>query len=312
MPTEGARPGSVGVWVREARPPFLTAAAVPVILGAVGAWYETGSFSPLLFVLTLVGSVLAQAGANMANDHFDTLSGNDNINRYRSQFNGGAGLIQDGLLTARQVHLGALACLGAAAAIGLYLFSVCGPAVLILMLLGGFAAYFYTGNPVKLAYHGVGEVAIGLCFGPFLAGGAYLVQAGTVSPGAVAASVPVGLLITAVLYINQFPDYEADQAVGKTHWVVRLGRRRALPGLCGLLVAAYLWIAAEVLLGLAPWPTLIALGSVPVTGKALSVAWRHYGSPVELRPANAMVIGAHLVTGLLLSAGLAAARILGV
>jgi len=302
----------VGVWVREARPPFLTAATVPVIVGVVVAWYQTGVFDPLLSLLTLVGAVLAQAGANMVNDYFDTLSGNDNINRFRSQFNGGAGLIQAGLITARQVYLGALVVLGTAAAIGVYLFTLRGPAVLVLMLVGGLSAYFYTGGPVKLAYHGLGEAAIGMCFGPLLVTGAYLVQTGTVSPTAAAASVPVGLLITAVLYINQFPDYEADEAVGKTHWVVRLGLARALRGLYGLLAAAYLWIAAEVVLGLAPWPTLIAVASAPLAAKAVSVARLHYQSPVDLRPANAAVIGSHLVTGLLLSAGFIVAGLLGV
>jgi len=290
----------------------MTASVIPVALGAVVALFETGLFSLPLFLLTLAGAVLAHAGANMANDYYDTMSGNDDINRYRSPFNGGAGLIQDGLLTSRQVHAAALTAFAVAAGIGVYLAYVRGPAVLVLALVGGLFAYFYTANPLHLAYYGLGELMVGASFGPLLVVGAYLVQTGTASPVVVLASVPVGFLIAAVLYINQFPDYEADKAVGKRHWVVRLGTRRALPGLSGLLAATYLSVVAAVALGLAPWPTLSALLTIPMSAKALRIAWTHHASPVELRPANALVIGTHLVTGLLLSAGfLATALVLG-
>jgi len=125
------KPSGIALWLREARLPFMTASVIPVVLGTTVAVFETGLFKPSLFLLTLAGAVLAHAGANMANDYYDTMSGNDNINRYRSPFNGGAGLIQEGLLTARQVHLAALTAFAAAAAIGLYLTYVRGPAVQI-------------------------------------------------------------------------------------------------------------------------------------------------------------------------------------
>lgn len=307
-----ARPGAVAVWLREVRLPFMTASTVPVILAAAIAWYEKGVYHLGLFLLTLVGAVLAHAGANMSNDYYDTLSGNDNINRYRSPFNGGAGLLQAGLLTPGQVHVAALLSLGLAALIGLYLWSVTGPAVLVLAGLGGLFAYFYTANPLHLAYYGLGELMVGAAFGPLLVAGAYYVQTGTVSAAAVSASVPVGLLIAAVLYINEFPDYEADKAVGKAHWVVRLGTERALPGLAALLFGTHLWVAASVVLGLAPWPVLAALLTLPMALKAFGVARVFHASPVELRPANAMVIGTHLVTGLLLAAGFLAAAFLAV
>ncbi|MEW6032217.1 MAG: 1,4-dihydroxy-2-naphthoate octaprenyltransferase [Bacillota bacterium] len=310
--SEAVRPGAVAVWIREMRVPFFTGSAVPVALGAAVAWYETGIFSPALFALTLLGAFLAHAGANMTNDYYDWRSGNDDVNRFRSMFNGGAGLIQERKLTPNQVHLAALAALGSAAVIGLYLASVAGPGVVVLMLAGGFMAYFYTGEPLRLAYYGVGELMVGLSFGPLLVAGAYLVQTGTVSPAVVAASVPVGLLITAVLYINQFPDYEADRAVGKAHWVVRLGSARAVAGLGVLLLATHLWVAGSVAVGLAPWPVLAALATAPLSLKAYRLTQVFHDAPVELRPANAMVIGNHLLTGLLVTAGFVAARLLGV
>ncbi len=305
------RPNSLAVWLREARLPFMTASVMPVVVGTAVAWSETGAVHWTLFLLTLAGAVLSHAGANMANDYYDWASGNDEINRFRSPFNGGAGVIQDRLLTPRQVHVAALLELAAAGGIGLYLTSLRGPAVLVLALLGGLFAYFYTADPLHLAYYGVGEILVGASFGPLLVAGTYLVQAGRVSAAAVLASVPVGLLITAVLYINQFPDYEADKAVGKAHWVVRLGTARALPGLAGLLAATYLFVPVAVALGLLPWPTLVSLLSAPLAAKAYAIAHRLHASPVELRPANALVIATHLCTGLLLAAGFLLAGLLG-
>ncbi len=303
---------SVALWMREARVPFFTAASIPVLLGSAAAWYETGTFHPGLFLVTLLGAVLAQAGANMANDYYDTLSGNDEINRFRSPFNGGTGVIQEGRLSARQVHVAALTALAVAFALGVYLATVRGPVVIVLALLGGIAAYFYTANPLHLAYYGLGELLIGASFGPLLVAGAYLVQAGSVSPQAIAASVPVALLITAVLYINQFPDYEADKAVGKRHWVVRLGTGRAVAGLAGLLVATHLTVLALVATRVLPWPALATLLTVPLTVKTLRLAAAHHAHPVELRPANAAVIANHLFTGLLLTGAFIAAALLGV
>lgn len=306
------RPSRVATWLREVRLPFMTAAVVPVFLGTTAAFYETRRFDLPLFLLTLLGAMLAHAGANMANDYYDSRSGNDANNRWRSPFNGGTGLIQEGALRPGQVHAAALLALTGACAIGLYLFSVRGTTVLVLTLVGGLCAYFYSADPLHLAYHGLGELLVGASFGPLLVAGAYFVQAGTVSVNVVAASVPVALLITAVLYINQFPDYEADLAVGKAHWVVRLGTEKALPGLAGLLVATPLSIAVFVVLGLAPWTTLAALLTAPLALKALRIARAHHASPLELRPANAMVIMVHLLTGLLLTGGFLAAAFLGV
>jgi len=155
-------------------------------------------------------------------------------------------------------------------------------------LAGGLAAYLYSAGPVRLAYRGVGRLAVGASFGPLLVIGAYLVQTGTVSLAAALASLPVGLLIAAVLYINQFPDYEADKAVGKRHWVVRLGTERALPVLTGLVFGAHLAVLGAVVTGHAPWPVLAALLTVPVSMKALRISRVHHASPVELRPANAL------------------------
>lgn len=298
-------------WVLAIRAPFLTAAIVPIVIGGAVAQYDTGALNWLLFLLTLLGGMLAHAGSNLANDYFDDKSGNDRVNRFRSPFSGGTGMIQAGLVPAGQILTVALSCYAAAAAIGLYLTFLRGWPVLALMAFGGFTGFFYTAGPARLAYRGLGEAFLGLAFGPFLVAGAYFVQTQAFSARMWVASVPIGLLVTAILYINQYPDYEADRAVGKNNAVVRLGRRQALRGYYGLMGLTYVWLAGAVVAG-SPWPTLASLLTTPLAAKALGVASRFHDDPRAILPANGLTILIHLTTGLLQAAGFFIAAAMGV
>jgi len=298
------KPSPLAVWVRAIRAPFFTAAIIPVFVGTAAAWVLTNRFDLSIFALTTLGAVLAHAGANLANDYFDHQSGNDPINRYRTVFNGGTGVILDGLLTARQVHRAALLCFGLGALIGLDLAWRAGPAVVGLMLLGFLIGYFYTAGPIKAAYRGFGEIVLGLAFGPLLGLGAYYVQAQRLDPVGFFVTVPVGFLVTAILYANQFPDYEADAAAKKTNLVVRLGTRRAVPGYYLLMAANFLWILLMPLWPGLPATVWIAAASLPLAVKAASILRVKHADPPALVPVSAMTIQVHLITGLLLTVGL--------
>ncbi len=298
----GASP--VAVWVRAVRAPFFTAAAVPVFVGTAAAWALARRFDLFLFLVTTVGAILAHAGANMANDYFDHISGNDPINRHRTVFNGGTGVIVDGLLTAKQVYRAAMLCFGLGGLIGLYLAWRTGPAVVVLMILGFLIGYFYTGDPVRAAYRGFGEPILGMAFGPLLGLGAYVVQTGVADPVGFIVTVPIGFLVTAILYANQFPDYEADAAANKRNLVVRLGTKGAVPGYNILMAGNYLWI-----LLLPLWPGLpatvwLGLLTLPLAMKAASILKVKHDDPPALVPVSAMTIQVHLFTGLLMVAGL--------
>jgi 1,4-dihydroxy-2-naphthoate octaprenyltransferase len=297
-------------WFLAARAPFWTASIIPVLIGAAAARFEAGVFDGKLLALTLLGAVLAHSGANMANDYFDDRSGNDRVNRYRSMFSGGTGMIQAGIVSGKEMLTAALCAFAGAAAVGIVLANLRGWPVVALALFGGLCGFFYTAGPVKLAYRGAGEYFLGLAFGPALVLGAYYVQAGAVTPLALLSSVPIGLLVVAILYINQFPDYEADRAAHKYNAVVRLGRRAALPWYYALLAVAYAWLVLAIFLG-APWVTIFALATVPVAIGAARTAARHHDDPVAILPANAMTIVIHLLTGLLQAGGFAVAAALG-
>jgi len=293
---------SLKIWLAELRAPFFTASFVPVILGAVLAWQEKHSFDLFYFILTLLGVLALHTATNTLNDYFDFQSGNDLLNREANRpFDGGSPFLVDGRLPAESVYRFGLGALLLGMGIGLFLAYQKGWWIIPLGLIGVGAAYFYVEPRVKLASRGLGELITGLCFGPLVVIGTYYVQTQEISAGALMAGIPVGFLITNVLFINQFPDREADQAVGKNHWVVRLGKKKSAKVFVALVSAVYASVAFGVLLGILPQISLITFGTIPISLKCVLVTLREYEHSPKLRPVQALTIISHLSNGLLLS-----------
>jgi len=291
-------------WLVELRSSFLTATLVSIFLGTAVAWARNSLFNLEYFLLTLIGSVFLHLGTNVANDYFDHRSGNDEVNKdFVRPFSGGSRTIQLGLLTSREVISGALLFFALGTSIGFFLAWTRGPFVLVLGLVGLLSGFFYTAPPVNLASRGVGEVFVGANFGALMTLGAYYVQTQTLAWEPLIASIPVSLLITAVLYINEFPDYAADKAVGKNTLVVRLGRSRAAYGYALIILSAFAWIFLGVLSGVMPMYTLIGLVPLPLAVEATLHAKKFYSNSIALVPANALTIVSHFFTSLLLSLG---------
>lgn len=294
----------LGIWIAELRAPFLVATLVSIFLGTSIAWVRNGIFNLEYFLLALFGGIFLHLGANIANDYFDHKSGNDEINKeFVRPFSGGSRMIQLGLLTPRQVLAAALTSFSMAFLIGLYLTWVRGLFVLVLGLIGMFSGIFYTGAPLNWAGKGIGEALVGINFGALMTLGAYYVQTTVLSLEPLVASIPVSLLIAAVLYINEFPDYSADKAVGKNTLVVRLGRNRAAFGYMLIVVGSYIIVVLNVLVGIAPLYTLFALIPLPLALRAIKVASKYHSEPLKLVPANALTIVFHFLTSLLISFG---------
>lgn len=295
---------NISLWIRAARAPFFTGVIVPVIMGAVLAWHDTSSFLWLEFWLTLIGAVLIHAGTNMANDYFDHRSGCDEANPNPTPFSGGSRVIQNGLITPKRMLFAALLTFAIGGGIGLYLNYLSGKnVILIIGLLGLFLAFFYTANPFKIAYRTFGEIAVGIGFGPLIVIGAYFVQANHLSMREFWVSIPIGILIALILYINEFPDYDGDKQVGKKTLVVMLGKRKAAILYHLLLLATYLAIALLVAFKFLPYFCLIALISLPIAIKAYVVSRNNFNKIFELLPANASTIKLHSSVGILLCVG---------
>jgi 1,4-dihydroxy-2-naphthoate polyprenyltransferase len=293
---------SWNLWLGEMRVPFFTASVVPVILGGVIAYQETHTINLFYLLLTQIGVLALHVATNSLNDYFDYQSGNDLINQEANRpFSGGAPFLVQGLLEPRSVYRFGLGALILGGGIGLALAYLRGWGIIPLGLVGVGAAYFYVEPRVKLAFRGLGEFITGLCFGPLVVMGTYYVQVQKISPGAIVAGIAIGFLITNVLFINQFPDREADRAVGKDHWVVRLGKKKAAKVFALLAAAVYISVALGILLGVLPKASVITFLTMPISLKSVLVTLREYDHSPMLRPAQALTILTHLSTGLLLS-----------
>ena len=289
-------------WVIGLRIPFLTGSVVPVLLGTTMAWAGTGMIHWGYFALTLIAAVLLHAGTNVLNDYSDHVSGDDEVNtEFVRPFSGGSRVIQSGLLTPLEVLVGGLFLFFLASLIGLYLTWARGPLILALGALGLVSGLFYTGRPFNWVSRGLGEILVGLNFGVLMTLGAYYVQTRTVSWTPIMAAIPIALLITALLWINEFPDYTADGAVGKRTLVVRLGRPKAAVVYGLLMVCAHLVLLAEVVTGTLPPVALLGFITLPLSLRAIQYTRRHYASSFDLAPANALTVTSHLATGLLLT-----------
>jgi len=211
------------------RPKFLTASAAPVLVGTSAAYAVSGSFNIGLFILALLAIIALQAGANITNDYYDHISGNDWVNKNPTPFSGGRRFIQQDILSARATLLAALLCLALGSAIGLVIFLLTKSIfILILGLIGLLGGFFYTAPPVKLGYRCVGEFVIALLFGVFPVYASYYLQTETIDTVPLLPAAIVALLIFLVILINEFPDVTADAAVNKKTLVVRFGVTTAI------------------------------------------------------------------------------------
>jgi len=291
-------------WIMELRAPFLTATIIPILLGTSIAWAKTGIFDPWLFLLTFLAGIFLHLGTNVINDYFDYKSGNDEINReFVRPFSGGSRMIQLGLLTPSEVLSGAIFFFILGISIGLYLVWLRGWIILLLGIIGVVSGLFYTSYPFSWASLGVGETLVGVNFGVLMSLGAYYVQTQSTAIEPLVASIPVALLITAVLYVNEFPDYNADKTVGKSTLVVRLGREKATWGYLILMATTYISILLGVLNGLMPIFSLMGIITLPLAIKAIKCVLKYHSSSFDLVPANALTITCHALIGSILFLG---------
>jgi 1,4-dihydroxy-2-naphthoate octaprenyltransferase len=298
-------------WLRAIRAPFFTATVIPVVLGSVLAWNDTNNFIWIRFWLTIVAALLIHAGTNLSNDYFDHLSGCDRANSNPTVFSGGSRVIQDGLITAPKILYASLTTFVLGSIIGLYLNYICkGNIILILGIAGIFLGFFYTAKPFRIGYGNLGELAVGIGFGPLMVSGSYYVQAQKLPLKVILISIPIGILITLVLFINEFPDYLADKTVGKKTLVVTMGKKRAILLYHILLISVYLLIGSLVILKFLPPICLIILLSLPLALKTFLISKRNFNKVYELLPANVSTIKLHSLIGLLLSIAIALDKIL--
>jgi 1,4-dihydroxy-2-naphthoate octaprenyltransferase len=245
--------GAVRIWVMAARVRTLPAAIAPVLVGtslALGA----GHFRPLAFVAALLGAILIQVGTNLSNDYSDARRGADTEDRL-----GPVRVTAGGLVPPRQVLIATYVSFGLAVACGIYLVAVAGPELIAVGAASILAGVLYTGGPRPYGYEGLGELFVFLFFGIVAVAGSYFVQVQRLPWEAFVCAVPVGLLASAILVVNNVRDLETDRRAGKRTLAARLGRERTRMLYAAMLGGAFLAAPVPWILGsldawlLAPW-----------------------------------------------------------
>ena len=316
-------------WAAVVRAPFLTATIAPILLGSAIAYKQFGSFDWGTFWLVMFGGIFAQIGTNNINDYFDHRSRNDEMNKLASPFNGGSRSIQSGLITPTNMLLLSIWFFSATFLIGLKMNNTFfsgdwNSPLMYLGYLGLFLGIMYTGF-LKLAYNGLGDLAVFIGFGPLMVYGAAFMQNQAVAPTqtidpitTLFYSIPVGIFIALVLFINCFQDYNADKAANKNSWVVKLAGpsekanyRKPFVVWRNLMLISFLLIGgASVYAG--NYFTLIALLPLLIfnfankKGMSWLVEWEKEDAnlqqlPYELLIVNVSTIGIHFLTGILLA-----------
>ncbi|TXK84048.1 prenyltransferase [Paenibacillus sp. N3.4] len=235
---------------------------IPVILGGLGALVWNDTFHPILFVLTLIGSIAAHLFSNMINDLWDFRSGVDTAAKETAAtISTNSGFLANGTLTERTFSFLTWSLFATALICGILLSIWSGWLVLLFGGLGALIAYFYVAPPIKFGYRGKGysEIAILLSFGILPTLGSYYVQTSLTDYRALLISLPIGLLTTLILFNHHFLHWKADQSVGKRTLVVVWGEKRALSFSKFLCVLAYLALVICVVLQIFPFYALLAL-----------------------------------------------------
>ncbi len=289
-------PAPLRVWWEAARPRTLPAAAAPVLVGTAVA-YREGAFHPLAALAALLGALLIQIGTNFANDLFDARKGADAPDR-----TGPPRAVASGWVPPRRMaEATGIAFLGAALC-GLYLVARAGWPIVVVGLASVAAGVGYTAGRYALAYVGLGDLFVFLFFGLVAVVGTTYVQTLSTPPLAWVAAVPVGLLSTAILVVNNLRDAPTDARAGKRTLVVRFGRHFGLVEYAFLLLGAHLWTALAASLLPGACGLWIAVPTVLLARRAIRAVHRLQGA--DLNPWLGATARLLLVHAALLAAGL--------
>jgi 1,4-dihydroxy-2-naphthoate octaprenyltransferase len=297
---------SLWSWVGVVRVKFFVAGIPAVILGAALAYYWAGSFNPVNFTLSLIGVILAMIGTYTFNEYYDFKSGVDVIvpREHITPFNAGSRILPSGSLKPESAFKAGFVAWILYSIIAVYFTFSVGWVIVPLSLVGLISGAFYTMPPFKWAYRGLGELLIGLNYGPLITFGAYYVQTAALPLDLlILPSLIPGLLITAVIWINEFPDYPADRVAGKMNLVARLGLERSRIPYAAQILLIYPVLFIGVLSKVIPLTGLIMLATLPIAFNNVNVFRRNYNVPKKLIPAMRGTVLLFAASTLLLSLG---------
>jgi 1,4-dihydroxy-2-naphthoate polyprenyltransferase len=286
----------LSTWLRIIRIRFLLASVIAVSNGLAITYWKYSTIDPVYAILTYVGVVFLHASVDLLNDYWDYKRGID-IATKRTKFSGGTGVLPENLLKPRTVYIAGLVFLILGASIGTYFIAIRGVTIAIILGFAVIAIYFYSTTIVNA---GLGELFVAIK-GAMIVLGSLYVQNATLEPAAIYGGAIVGLLSATVLFINSFPDYEADKSKGRRTLVIILGRKVASTTFPMFIIAAYALIAGGIFFGLTKVYCLICFVSMPLAIKSALSLRKDPQSIDNIVPAMASTVTYSRITGFLLA-----------
>jgi 1,4-dihydroxy-2-naphthoate octaprenyltransferase len=290
-------------WFKAIRFFSFTTSTIPIVAATMLAWSE-GHVSWVMFVLMLVASMFTHAACNLTNDYFDDRSGVDTKVSL-----GPSGVLQEGLLSHRELRIGIAVCFATALLLAIPVMLEAGIIVLWIALFSAAAAFFYTAGPYPLAYIALGEVTVFLAMGVGMVGGTFYVHTGSLSGSAVLLGMAIGSLAAAILHANNIRDIEGDRAMNKRTLANLFGMRFAFREYVALVALPFLCAGVMIALNNTLWPLVITGAVVPATVDLVRLLSRAT-TPAEHNGILRRTAGLHLRFGVLTSIGVLVSAIL--
>jgi len=292
---------SLPAWWRAFRYHFVPSSFLPAILGGTVAWTQTGIIHKWFFFLVVLGVTLNHIALNMTDDYFDYRASVDQKNKKTvNPYAGGSGTLTSGKIKPQDMRFVFTSFYVLTMIIGLYLCAARTWWLLAFGLFGMASSYFYTAPPIRYGYRGFGEFSQLVNFSLTIGLGAYVVQTVFFSWEAFWVLLPLGLMMFAMIIINEIPDRKDDATAGKNNLVVLFGAKKAVRLYAAAMIAAYLVILFTPLFHLTSYWIYLALFTLPWSARASVILKRNISDTSRLAPANLLTIRAHNLTGILL------------
>ena len=283
-------------WLRAIRIRFLLASVIAVSNGLAIGYWKHDIIDPLYAVLTYIGVIFLHASVDLLNDYWDYKRGIDNATT-RTKFSGGTGVLPEKLLTPRAIYLAGIAFLIIGALVGVYFVAIRGITIALILGFAIVSIYFYSTSIVNA---GLGELFVAIK-GMLIVVGTFYIQYAVIDPAAVYVGSIVGILSATVLFVNSFPDYDADKSKGRRTLVIILGKGTASALLPVFIISTYTVIAVGVFLGFTKIYSIISLASIPFGIKSILLLRDGRESTEKMVPAMATTVTYSRITGFLLA-----------
>jgi 1,4-dihydroxy-2-naphthoate polyprenyltransferase len=254
----------ITIWMRAIRIRFLLASIIAVINGISVAFWKNGIFNLSYTILIFAGVICLHASVDLLNDYWDYKRGTDVITR-RTKFSGGTGVLPEKLLRPKTVYVAGVIFMMLGSLAGIYFVVIRGITVAVILGFAIVTIYLYSINIVNA---GLGEIFVAIK-GNMIVLGTFYVQTGVIDPSAIFIGAIIGILSASVLFVNSFPDYDADRHTGRRSLLTIVGKQKGSRLFPIPILTPYILILAGIFLGYTKFVSLVCLASIPYAIKAI-------------------------------------------